>query len=741
MGVVKQPREQIALLLEGGESRGSFSAEMSAPVAGVTLSVVGVGSVRLPVGAAQERALVSVAHPAMFGLGEQTLTDTSVRDTWELTADQVSLGGGWEHLLDAALAEVHEGLGLPKGARLRAELYSLLVYGPDQFFAPHQDSEKRDEMVATMVVSLPSVHTGGELVVRHGGQTRTYRHLSRDTIGFVAFYADCVHEVRPVRSGRRVTLTFNLLVTRDTETIEIDPDEELAALLGEHFATPVQRRWSQGPTPTPNHLVVLLDHQYSERGLAAGRLKGRDVEWVSRLRTAAHRADCLSALALAEIRQTWDAYEEDSSWGDRYDDDGRSSSSYDVGELIDDEISLGWWKRAGVGSGERISLGVGESEVCAVTPTASMTPYESQYEGYMGNYGNTLDRWYRRAAIVLWPNERDFVARAEADLPTAIAELDARLTDGDDLDQARADAEELVDLLRPGGAGLLAPLLSVAEALDDAELAYRLLARLGGDGLTADHATTFAAVVTRYGDAWVRRLIESWFPVGGYRLGYWEWASDTLPDLARALGQVGAANVVAHVCRRIWASLSVSVGEALKAGPRSRATSMASIVEPAEALLKAADTDLAEEFVSSLASLDDGVLDLDLPLLRRLGVDAPSLLVGDAARRLERVLAVPRRPADDWSIRWSGCGCDLCETLGDFLADRDATVLDWRLRADRRQHVHQRIEAAELPVTHRTIRKGSPYTLRLTKRPDLHDEEGARLRQASADLRWLRGKK
>jgi hypothetical protein len=85
---------------------------------------------------------------------------------------------------------------------------------------------------------------------------------------------------------------------------------------------------------------------------------------------------------------------------------------------------------------------VGESEVCAVTPTASLTPYESEseYEGYMGNYGNTLDRWYRRAAIVIWPKERDFIARAEADLPTAIAELDARLANGDDLERARADA-------------------------------------------------------------------------------------------------------------------------------------------------------------------------------------------------------------------------------------------------------------------------------------------------------------
>ena len=47
----------------------------------------------------------------------------------------------------------------------------MLVYGKGQFFLPHQDSEKDDAMVGTLVVSLPSAHTGGELVIEHAGQT------------------------------------------------------------------------------------------------------------------------------------------------------------------------------------------------------------------------------------------------------------------------------------------------------------------------------------------------------------------------------------------------------------------------------------------------------------------------------------------------------------------------------------------------------------------------------------------
>jgi hypothetical protein len=70
-----------------------------------------------------------------------------------------------------------------------------------------------------------------------------------------------------------------------------------------------------------------------------------------------------------------------------------------------------------------ISLHVPDSEVCATISSVELTPYESEYEGYMGNYGNTMDRWYRRAALVVWPRERAFTARAEASVAAAGASV------------------------------------------------------------------------------------------------------------------------------------------------------------------------------------------------------------------------------------------------------------------------------------------------------------------------------
>ncbi len=117
-------------------------------------------------------------------------------------------------MLTDILATVREELGLPYAAGLTADLHSLLVYEPDQFFLAHQDSEKSDNMVATMVVTLPSGYTGGELVVEHNGERKAHQG-SRTVLSLVAFYAACRHEVLKVTSGYRIALTYNLLLRGD----------------------------------------------------------------------------------------------------------------------------------------------------------------------------------------------------------------------------------------------------------------------------------------------------------------------------------------------------------------------------------------------------------------------------------------------------------------------------------------------------------------------------------------------
>jgi len=107
--------------------------------------------------------------------------------------------------------------------------------------------------------------------------------------------------------------------------------------------------------------------------------------------------------------------------------------------------------------------------------------------------------------------------------------------------------------------------------------------------------------------------------------------------------------VVDQVCRRIWANLSVSIGAGITSGPRARAASLTALVPPTEVIFRVADSHVVEEVVATISSYGDCVLDLELPLLRRLGTGAPPSLKQDAVRRLVGQLADPPRAAEDWS--------------------------------------------------------------------------------------------
>src|SRR6266700_3951155 len=345
-------RDRLARMLRN-DAQTAFSVEMAAKTDDLSLEVEGFGPVKFPVTPAKARKLLGLGQPARFGRGEETITDPDVRDTWEIPKRLVR--AGWNGAtLKEILATVKEELGLPHAAELTAELHSLLVYEQNQHFLAHQDSEKDDSMVGTLVVTLPSSYTGGELMVGHNEEWKAYRG-SKTALSLVAFYADCRHQVLRVTSGYRITLTYNLLVHGDTSRPEGDDRTvaELADLLREHFSTPVPRYYGGPAADPPNRLVYLLDHEYTPRGLNWRRLKGADASRVALLRAAADKAGCEAVLALADVKTTHGAFPADEGYGQRrwgwyddYDEDdeeysgGASDSEreYEIQELIDSDI-------------------------------------------------------------------------------------------------------------------------------------------------------------------------------------------------------------------------------------------------------------------------------------------------------------------------------------------------------------------------------------------------------------------
>ena len=91
-------------------------------------------------------------------------------------------------------------------------------------------------MFGSLVVVFPTPHEGGALLLRHHGHEWMFdfgRELAAEhqpSIGYVAFFSDVEHEVAPVISGHRVTLTYYLYFDNGREPSSKGPASEHRSL-------------------------------------------------------------------------------------------------------------------------------------------------------------------------------------------------------------------------------------------------------------------------------------------------------------------------------------------------------------------------------------------------------------------------------------------------------------------------------------------------------------------------------
>ena len=147
---------EVVDVLAGVGAAGRFATRVVVDASRMWLSVKGAGRIGLPVSSVAAAALIRVAKPAKYGKGTQTLHDRRVRDTWVVARSLVTIDPPWREAEAELLAKIRDDLGLPETTTLRAELHDLLVYEHGQFFVPHQDSEKHDDMIGTLVTGVTS---------------------------------------------------------------------------------------------------------------------------------------------------------------------------------------------------------------------------------------------------------------------------------------------------------------------------------------------------------------------------------------------------------------------------------------------------------------------------------------------------------------------------------------------------------------------------------------------------------
>jgi hypothetical protein len=151
-------------------------------------------------------------------------------------------------------------------------------------------------MFGTLVISLPSKHTGGEVVLKHDGEKLVYES-SKHRISCAGWYSDVTHEVLPVISGYRWVLTYNLAIDQSLPAP--------SAALKRSESRPLRhciRRWlaqSRDSRQSP-YAYHVLEYEYTEANISYKTLKGPDLTRVAALRQACNGLPVAIFLALVE---------------------------------------------------------------------------------------------------------------------------------------------------------------------------------------------------------------------------------------------------------------------------------------------------------------------------------------------------------------------------------------------------------------------------------------------------------
>ncbi|KAF3009733.1 hypothetical protein E8E13_009219 [Curvularia kusanoi] len=161
--------------------------------------------------------LIDDMQPASFGYRGKDVIDGSYRNAVKLDSSAFTTNFcpykvGIIDTLSQSLLPIRN----ERYQGICADLYKLNIYeGPSGMFKAHVDTPRSETQFGSLVVCLPVYHEGGQLIVRHKGDSTIFNWANNTSnIQWAAFYGDCEHEVSQVLSGHRITLTYNLHMRR-----------------------------------------------------------------------------------------------------------------------------------------------------------------------------------------------------------------------------------------------------------------------------------------------------------------------------------------------------------------------------------------------------------------------------------------------------------------------------------------------------------------------------------------------
>ncbi|MGH7120783.1 MAG: 2OG-Fe(II) oxygenase [Acetobacteraceae bacterium] len=718
-----------------------------------SIDVDGAGRISFPILPAQIERLIGLAEAAPYGRGGQTVLDRDVRRTWQIDPGKIRIGGrSWEQTLAELVAEAARGLGVAEP--VEADFYKLLIYDAGSFFLDHRDTEKLPGMFATLVIVLPSAHSGGELVVRHLGRevVLDLHPEAPSEVGFAAFYADCVHEIRPIKTGFRVTLVYNLRFPNRKRLLKA-PDNRAA----EAQAAGLLRKWADA-ADAPDKLVLPMEHAYTPAELSFGTLKGVDAAVASVLTKAAAEANCDLHLALVSIEESGGAEYSDYRGHRSFDADEEDNEEFQAGEVFDRSLVLSDWRRPDGTEAQFRDFPFTDDELCPADAFADLTPDEEHFHEASGNAGASFERTYRRAGLVLWPCVRRLAVLNQAGLGATLPYLTELVANW----QASGAAKESrlwreADELAAHMLGSWPHRASRGQGDTDAARMLDLLARLGNTAVIERFLATVSAeghYIAADNEAIVRSA--ALLPPGRATELLVRIITRNAPIRLPACGQL-LRRCIEAVCAPVGdpaligaALLEVLPGGRAKAAaddawPRPEPASAGFVVDILTATSRI-DAGLAARAIEHLLAWPETYgFDAVLVPAALSFASEPASKAWPAVARLSEAslehlrarIALPLEAPLDWRrTNPLRCKCADCQELGAFLGDPNRQ--QWRFKAalQRRSHVEQEVGHAPCDIDLVTERRGSPHTLIATKNQASYDrrvtQRGEDLQHASA---------
>lgn len=460
-------------------------------------------------------------------------------------------------------------------------------------------------------------------------------------------------------------------------------------------------------------------------------------------------------------------------WGDDYGDEDAGSDDFEIVEVTDGWFYIDHWLNVDDSAVRFGKLPLGEGEVLPAGALDDEVPDEQRVMEASGNEGASFERAYHRAALVIWPRAQFVDVLLQAGVHATLPYLEERAAScseatAPDAERSTvlAEARKVVDAWAAsegqasaynGGFGsadddwtneIDAEAYSMVPGESDAPAdrarmlvllgrlaAVELIERFVRDVVTphfdGSEAAALVEVASVLGATRSRELLSRLVqqsmrtaPRGCVSFFAWlihEQRAREHPDWIAVLCDIGAAIVegLPALGGRAAGAEHGCLGRAGKAG-RADADMLADLLDALAKLEVPALRDAACTAVVANGKAFDARAVI-VPALQTLRERGSGPVIGDAeGERLwlhaaDSLLAdseYPPAPPEDWRQDLEiSCNCADCLELQAFAVDPIEQTHRFRVRKDRRMHLHRQIEKHRLDMTHLTERKGSPQTL------------------------------